>query len=157
MLGSSGVGKTTLLNRLIGEDILATNEIRAKDGRGRHTTSRRELVVLENGALMIDTPGMRELGAMAVETGIEQTFTDLEELTEKCRFKDCTHTKEAGCALQKAVEDGDITKERYDSYMKLLRESAFNEMSYLEKRRRDKKFGRMCKDILKNHQKYNDV
>ncbi|MBN1154242.1 ribosome small subunit-dependent GTPase A [candidate division KSB1 bacterium] len=154
MLGSSGVGKSTLLNRLIGEDILATNEVRAKDSKGRHTTSRRELIVLENGALMIDTPGMREFGAIAVETGIERTFADLDELTEMCRFKDCTHTKEAGCALLQAVNEGVVTSDRYQSYMKLLRESAFNEMSYLEKRQRDKKFGKMVKEIMKGYRKH---
>ena len=148
LLGSSGVGKTTLLNRLLGDEVYATGPIREKDGRGRHTTSQRQLTVLADGALVIDTPGMRELGLLGVEEGIETTFSDIAELMEHCRFDNCTHTVEAGCALLEAVERDALSRERYESYMKLLRESAYYEMSYVERRKRDREFGRFQKNAM---------
>ena len=153
LLGSSGVGKTTLLNRLVGRELFETNPVREKDGRGRHTTARRQLVVLDNGALLIDTPGMRELGMMGVEAGIEDSFADIHELSGECRFNDCTHTSEVGCAILAAVQGGTLVEERYRSYMKLLKESEFHQMSYLERRRKDKKFGRMVKSAMKRVRK----
>ncbi len=153
MVGSSGVGKTTLLNHLISGGEFDTNPVREKDGRGRHTTSRRQLIILENGALLIDTPGLRELGMLGVENAISETFSDVDELTEKCRFSDCTHTREPGCAVLAAVEDGDLSEDRYESYLKLMRESAYYGRSYLEHRRRDKAFGKMQKAIMKHKKK----
>lgn len=149
LLGSSGVGKTTLLNHLIGSDLFDTNPVREKDGRGRHTTARRQLTVLENGALIIDTPGLRELGMLAVGPIIEDSFYDIRDLAVNCRFNDCTHTVEAGCAILKAVEDGELSGDRYKSYMKLKKESEYHEMSYVERRRKDKKFGKMIKSVMK--------
>jgi ribosome biogenesis GTPase len=153
LLGSSGVGKTTLLNHLIGKELFETNPVREKDRRGRHTTARRQMTILENGALLIDTPGMRELGMMAVNDSIDDSFEDIHQLSEKCRFNDCTHTREEGCAILQALEAEELSKERYQSYQKLMKESKFHEMSYVEKRRRDKQFGRMVKTILKHHKK----
>jgi ribosome biogenesis GTPase len=150
LLGSSGVGKTTLLNHLLGQNRFETKPVREKDGRGRHTTARRQLTILENGALLIDTPGMRELGMMAVSHGIDDSFSDIHELTKSCRFKDCTHTKEAGCAIRQAIENGELSKDRYQSYQKLMKESKFHEMSYLERRKRDKQFGKMVKAVMKH-------
>ena len=150
MLGSSGVGKTTLLNTLLGDDRFATRTIRDKDGKGRHTTTSRQLIRLPGGALLIDTPGMRELGNIAVETGIEQTFSEITALAEECRFADCSHTQEQGCAILAALDAGEIPPDRYESFMKLARESAFHEMSFLEKRKKDRAFGKMVRTVMKH-------
>jgi ribosome biogenesis GTPase len=149
LLGSSGVGKTTLLNRLIGQDVFTTGAVREKDSRGRHITARRQLSILENGGMIIDTPGMRELGNIGVDTGIKETFSDIVTLARKCRFNDCTHTTESGCAVVQAVEEGHLTSGRYQNYIKVSKESEYHEMSYLEKRRKDKKFGKMVKEMKK--------
>ncbi len=153
MLGSSGVGKTTLLNHLLGREEFETAPVRAKDGRGRHTTARHQLILLENGALLIDTPGMRELGMLADAGSIDDSFSDIHALSAACRFKDCTHTVEAGCALLTAVENGQLEEERLRSYMKLMRENEFHQMSYAERRRKDKRRGRMFNTILKQVRK----
>jgi ribosome biogenesis GTPase len=153
LLGSSGVGKTTLLNHLVGQDIFETNMVRAKDGRGRHTTARRQLIVLNQGAMLIDTPGMRELGNIGVSTGIGETFADIQDLSDSCRFIDCTHTTEPGCALLTAVGNGELSEERYQSYLKLIKESEYHEMSYIEKRDKDKKFGQFIKSAKKQIKK----
>lgn len=153
LLGSSGVGKTTLLNHLLGREAFETQPVREIDGRGRHTTAHRQLSVVDNDALLIDTPGMRELGMMAVGTSIDESFSDIHELSATCRFKDCTHTLETGCAIVQAVEKGDLAEERYQSYMKLMKESEFYQMSYAEKRKKDKQFGRMVNVAMKQMRK----
>jgi ribosome biogenesis GTPase len=153
LLGSSGVGKTTLLNRLLGREVFETNPVREKDGRGRHTTARRQLTVLDNGALLIDTPGMRELGMIAVGASIDDSFSDIHELSKDCRFNDCTHTMEVGCAILMAVQSGELSDERYQSYMKLMKESEFHQMSYIERRKKDRQFGRMIKTAMKQIRK----
>jgi ribosome biogenesis GTPase len=121
LLGSSGVGKSTLANRLLGEELLATAEIRS-DGRGRHTTTHRELVRLPGGALLLDTPGMRELQLWADESALGETFADVAALAEQCRFTDCAHTSEPGCAVRAALADGSLPEVRWESYRKLQRE-----------------------------------
>jgi len=150
LLGSSGVGKTTLLNNLISRELYKTQPIRENDGRGRHTTTRRELIVLENGAIVIDNPGMRELGIISAESGLENTFDEIAELANRCRYTDCTHTVEQGCAVLKEVAEGGISNERYQNYIKMYKESLYNEMSYLEKRQKDKKFGKFMHTYKKN-------
>jgi ribosome biogenesis GTPase len=121
LLGSSGVGKSTLVNRLAGQELLATAEIRA-DGRGRHTTSHRELVLLPGGGLVLDTPGMRELQLWESAEGLGEAFTDVETLAARCRFSDCAHRREPGCAVRDAIRRGELPAERYASYEKLKRE-----------------------------------
>jgi ribosome biogenesis GTPase / thiamine phosphate phosphatase len=149
LLGSSGVGKTTLLNHLLGREEFETNAVREKDGRGKHTTTRRQLTLLDNGALLIDTPGMRELGMLAVDDGLHESFSDIQELMTQCKFRDCSHTAEDGCAVLQAVQDGSLDRARYESYLKLLKESRFHQMSYVERRQKDKAFGKMVKTAVK--------
>ena len=153
LLGSSGVGKTTLINKLIGENIFATDAVREKDGRGRHVTARRQLVILEQGGLIIDTPGMRELGNIGVDTGLGKTFAEIVNLAQNCRFKNCAHMDEPGCAVTEAVKNGELPAKRYQNYLKIRKESEFHEMSYLEKRNKDKKFGKMVKSAMKDKKK----
>jgi ribosome biogenesis GTPase len=153
LLGSSGVGKTTLLNHLLGQEVLETNTVREKDGKGRHTTSRRQLIVLDNGAMFIDTPGMRELGMINMNTGIEESFSDMMELAKKCRFTNCTHTRENGCAILSAVTNGELPEDRYHSYLKVIKESKYHEMSYFEKRKKDREFGKFVKSAMKRSKK----
>jgi ribosome biogenesis GTPase / thiamine phosphate phosphatase len=153
LLGSSGVGKTTLLNHLLGFEAFETNPVREKDGKGRHTTSRRQMSLLDNGALLVDTPGMRELGMMGVGASIDDSFSDIHELSKQCRFKDCTHAVEAGCAILNAVQSGSLEETRYQDYMKLTKESQFHAMTYAEKRKKDKQFGRMIKTAMQELKK----
>jgi len=149
LLGSSGVGKTTLINNLQDEVRLKTHSVREKDGKGRHITTRRQLIYLKNGAMIIDTPGMRELGNFAVDTGIHSTFDEIAELSNQCRYNDCSHTQEQGCAILAALKDEVISQERYQNFIKLNKESAFYQMSYLEKRHKDKRFGKFVKSVMK--------
>jgi len=133
LLGASGVGKTSLINSLFGEeDLYFTLPVRESDGKGIHTTTWRELIVLENGALVIDTPGMRELGHLDTATGINDTFEDLLALEGGCRFRDCAHTKTKGCAIEAAVEAGTIDKARYENFIRMRQETAANEKSLRE-------------------------
>ncbi len=150
LLGSSGVGKTSLLNRLLGEEMFETRAIREADGKGRHTTTRRQLIILDSGALIIDTPGMRELGNFDMDTGLEETFDEITSRASRCRFNDCTHLHETGCAILEAIESGEISQSRYDNYIKMQKESAHLSRSYLEKRQRDKDFGKMVKHVKKH-------
>lgn len=153
LLGSSGVGKTSLLNNLVEREQFFVKTIREKDGKGRHATTKRQLICLENGAMIIDTPGMRELGIFGVEAGLSETFADIDALIGQCHFSDCTHTHEKGCAVLAAVDDGVIDKSRYQNYMKIQKESEFYELSYVEKRKRDKKFGKFVKQVMKEKRK----
>jgi ribosome biogenesis GTPase len=150
LLGSSGVGKTTLLNSIIGIDKYDTRSVSKIQSKGRHTTTSRQLVRLESGAMIIDTPGMRELGSISVEDGLDETFSEILELSQGCKFSNCSHTNEKGCAILAALKAGDLSEQRYQNYLKIKKESEFNQMSYLEKRRKDKSFGKFVKQTMKN-------
>ena len=150
LLGSSGVGKTTLINNLIGESIYKTKTVSKKESKGRHATTHRQLIKLDFGAMVVDTPGMRELGNFSVDTGLDETFFEIITLSEKCHFNDCTHVEEKGCAVLDAVEKGQLSADRYQNYIKMTKESTYNEMSYLEKRKKDKQFGKLCKTVMKH-------
>lgn len=150
LLGSSGVGKTTLINCLLEKEQFATRQVRNKDSKGRHTTTRRQVVMLAGGAMLVDTPGMRELGNIDVEKGIANAFDDIVQLTEGCRYANCTHTNEKGCAVLEALANGSIMEGHFQNYMKLQKESEYNRMSYLEKKQKDKQFGKMVKSVMKN-------
>lgn len=152
LLGSSGVGKTTLLNNLIGETRFKTKTVRDKDSKGRHATTYRQLIMIDCGAMVIDTPGMRELGIFSVEAGLDETFAEITELSQQCQFNDCTHVNEKGCAVLNAVEDGKLSEKRYQNYIKMNKESIYSEMSYLEKRQKDRQFGKLIKSVM-NHKK----
>ncbi|MFC1979886.1 ribosome small subunit-dependent GTPase A [Chloroflexota bacterium] len=149
LLGSSGVGKTTLLNHLVCQDAFETNLVREKDGKGRHTTARRQLIVLDQGTMLIDTPGMRELGNIDVSTRIDEIFSDINSLAMGCHFNDCTHTSEDGCSVLQAVHDGKLSESRHQSYLKLLKESKHYQMAYAETRKKDRKFGKFIKSTKK--------
>lgn len=124
-LGSSGAGKSSLVNAILGTDQQATNSIRESDGRGRHTTTRREMILLENGGIVIDTPGMRELGAWNDNQDLAQSFLDIEEIALQCKFSKCDHDKSEGCAIKAALQSGDLDPARYKSYLKLKKEQDY--------------------------------
>ncbi|HEG43124.1 hypothetical protein LCGC14_2194370 [marine sediment metagenome] len=153
LLGSSGVGKTTLLNTLIGEDLFAVNEVREKDGKGMHTTIRRHLIRLESGSIFIDTPGMRELGNFAIDAGLEETFSEIASYGSQCHFNDCSHTHEKKCAVIAAVEQGIINEDSYKNFIKIQEESAFYEKSLLDKQRKDKASTKLHKKFMKASRK----
>jgi len=150
LIGSSGVGKTTLLNSILGNGHFETQPVSKIQSKGKHTTTSRELILLKNGAMIIDTPGMRELGNMSVDSGIDETFSEILVLSQKCKFSNCSHTNEKGCAILAAIEMDELSEQRYKNYIKMKKESAFNEMSYSEKRKKDKDFGKLIRSTLKS-------
>lgn len=154
LLGSSGVGKTTLLNSLIGNGKFETQSVSNTQGKGRHTTTSRQLVRLDSGAMIIDTPGMRELGSMSIDDGLDETFSEILALSQCCKFSNCSHSNEKGCAILTAIKAGDLSEQRYQNYLKINGESEFNQMSYIEKKKKDKKFGKLIKSTIKNKQRY---
>ena len=148
-LGSSGVGKSTLVNTLIGKDVMKTSEIREDDSKGRHATTNRQLLMLPTGAMVIDTPGMRELGMWNCDDGIDKTFQDVEKYFGTCKFSDCTHTSEPGCKVLEAIKNGEVSEERYNAYMKLKNEARYNSDSESYLREKRNKF----KEIAKQNRK----
>jgi len=153
LLGSSGVGKTALLNSIIGNERFETRSVSNKQSKGRHTTTSRQLVRLKTGAMIIDTPGMRELGGISIDDGLDETFSEVLVLSQSCWFGNCSHSNEKGCAIIDAIENGELSEQRYQNYLKMKKESEFNQMSFLEKRKKDKNFGKLIKSTMKNKQR----
>jgi ribosome biogenesis GTPase len=147
LVGSSGVGKSTLLNALTGTSVAATGGVREDDNKGRHTTSFRALHVLPGGGLLIDVPGIRELKVFDLNTGLATVFEDIEAIASACRFSDCAHESEPECAVRKAVESGEIEARRVQNYSKLIRENERNSASLAERRSRSKALGKLYKQI----------
>ena len=145
--GSSGVGKSTLVNSLLGHNEMETGHIREQDSKGRHTTTYRTIKWLPRGGLLMDTPGMRELQLSDVKEGIQLTFADIESLASQCRFSDCLHENEPSCAVREAVERGELSSRRLDNYKKLLREEAHNSATLAEKRAKDRAFTKMVNSV----------
>lgn len=155
LLGSSGVGKSTIINRLVGADVRKTRDVREADSKGRHTTTHRELVVLPSGGLMIDTPGMRELQLWDASEGVRDTFDDIEALASECRFTDCRHRDEPRCAVKAAVDEGRVEADRLASYLKLQDELAYlarqqDERAQIEEKRRGKIGAKALRQHLKS-------
>lgn len=157
LVGSSGVGKSTLINTLCGTDAQATGTIREDDARGRHTTTARSLHFLPAGGVLIDNPGMRELQLSDCDSGVSTLFEEVESLAQSCRYSDCRHQSEDGCAVKAAVEQGRLDPRRLANYQKLMAEQQRNSETIAEKRRREKNFGKMCRNVQDLRRKERDV
>jgi ribosome biogenesis GTPase len=155
LLGSSGVGKSTLINSLSGESKMKTDAISESTKRGKHVTSHRHLFLLENGALMIDNPGMREVGIADAAEGLDEVFSEIETLSLQCRYNTCTHVHESGCAVLQAVEEGHIKRSSYDNFLKMLKEKAHFESDQMDRKKKAKNLGKVLKDY-KKFKKRND-
>ena len=149
LLGSSGVGKSTLLNGLSGNELMKTGEISTSVNKGKHTTSHRELIVLKNRGILIDNPGMREVGITDTTSGLEVTFDTILQYSQNCKFKDCTHEHEKGCAVQEAIDNGDIDIGAYENFRKMEREKEHFESDALERKKKDKDLGKLIKRVVK--------
>jgi len=149
LVGSSGVGKSSIINKLLGKELLKTKMISTFTNKGRHATTHRELFVLDNGGMVIDNPGIREVGLADVGEAVASVFGDIAELAKGCKFFDCTHDHEPGCAVLAALQSGELSEDKYLNYVKLKKESDHYAMSSLEKRRKDRSFGRMVKHVKK--------
>jgi ribosome biogenesis GTPase len=153
-LGSSGVGKSSLINKLLGENIIKTENISSHTGRGKHVTTNREMYFLENGGIVIDNPGMREVGMTDTSVGIDSLFDEITILAKKCRYTDCTHIHEPGCEVLSALESGNLDAGKYSNYINLKKEAEYYEMTKQEKREKDREFGKFIKNAkeeLKRH------
>jgi ribosome biogenesis GTPase len=153
-LGSSGVGKSSLINKLTGKDNIKTGEISGHSGRGKHVTTNREMYFLKNGGILIDNPGTREVGVADSGTGIDSVFAEITAWSKNCKFDDCTHTHEKDCAVIEAVENDELDGDKYSNYIKLKRESEHYEMTEVERREKDRKFGKFVKKSLEQLEKY---
>ena len=153
-LGSSGIGKSTLINRLLGEDVIPTQEIRSGDDRGRHTTTHRELFLLPSGGVVLDTPGLREIQFVDAEAGFDATFGDIEDLAGQCRYRDCRHQAEPDCGVQEAVADGRLDPDRYQNYLKIRKELEFQTRrldlsASLQEKKKRKEINKALRKIVK--------
>jgi ribosome biogenesis GTPase / thiamine phosphate phosphatase len=153
MLGSSGAGKSTFLNNISGQQLMKTGDIGLHSNRGRHVTSHRELFVLDNGGILIDNPGIRELGIADAGRGMERTFDSIAMLSQECRYKDCTHTGEDGCAVTKAVERGELDADTYANFIKMEKEREHYLSTLAERRQKEKQFGKVLRNYKKDSKK----
>lgn len=153
-LGSSGVGKSSLINKLIGKEVIKTSQISTHTDRGRHTTTSREMYFLENGGIVIDNPGMREVGMTDVGDGIDSLFDEITSLARKCKYVDCTHIHEPGCAVLSAIKSGRLDEDRYNNYLGLKKEAEYYEMTELEKKQKNSQFGKFVKKAKKELRRY---
>lgn len=147
-LGSSGVGKSSLINMLLKKNTIDTREISNSTGRGKHTTTARGMYFLKNGGILIDNPGIKEVGIADADAGIENVFDEITLLSNKCKFSDCSHIHEPGCAVLQAIKDGKLDENKYQNYVKLKKENEFYEMSDLDRRKKDRKFGQFRKKVM---------
>ena len=153
------MGKSSLVNALADEDIMEVNGIRETDGKGRHTTTHRQLIMLKNGAMIIDTPGMRELGMWDVSSGLGEAFTEVEQFLGRCRFSDCKHQTEPGCAIKEAIESGELSEERWKSYIRLKKEAKYSDTkdSFLrQKQQRNKNLAKYSRQRILASRKYTE-
>ena len=148
-LGSSGVGKSSLINKLIGKNIIKTENISLRTGRGKHATTTREMYFLENGSIVIDNPGMREVGMTDTDIGIDNLFDEITTLAKKCKYIDCTHIHEPGCEVLSALKSGKLDESKYSNYINLKKEADYYKMTELEKREKDRQFGKFIKNWKK--------
>ena len=153
LLGSSGVGKSTLINTIVGKKLVETGEISQSIDRGKHVTTHRELIVFENGVL-IDNPGMREVGITDTANGLEMTFDEILNLSQYCRYNDCTHTNENECAVLNALENDELNPDSYDNFIKMEKERSHFESNAQERKKKDKELGKLIKNMKKNNRKY---
>lgn len=153
-LGSSGVGKSSLVNRLLGETVAATGEISLNSGRGKHVTTARQMYFLPTGGIIIDNPGMREVGVTGANEGLEALFDEIVEAGLGCKYSDCTHTHEPGCAVIRAVGAGEVDEEKYSNYLNLKKEAEYRGMNELEKREKDRRFGKFMKNAKKDMKRF---
>jgi ribosome biogenesis GTPase len=147
-LGSSGIGKSSLINKLLGEGKIKTKEISTSTHKGKHTTTAREMYFLENSGIVIDNPGTREVGIAGASTGIDNVFDEVVDLAKNCKYADCTHTQESGCAVLEAVKTKKLDEEKYLNYIKLKKETEYYEMTDIERKGKDRKFGKFVKNSL---------
>ncbi len=155
VMGSSGVGKSTLINNLLQREIMKTGEISHSTNKGRHVTEHRELFILDNGGIIIDTPGMKELGITDMDEGVRTTFREIFDLSQDCRFHDCSHISEDGCAVLEAVASGTLDTHSYENYLKMRREQERFLTTVADKRKKDKQFGKLIKNYNREKNKLN--
>lgn len=155
-LGSSGVGKSSLINKLLGTSAIETGSIGLQNNRGKHVTTSREMYFLKNGGIVIDNPGMREVGITDDSSGVDDTFVEINILAKQCKYSDCSHTSEPGCHVLSVLKSGELDKEKYNNYLNLKKVADFFEMSVIEKNEKDYKFGKFIKKAKKEVKKYKD-
>ena len=153
-LGSSGVGKSSLINKLLGQESIKTEDISSYSGRGKHITTNRQMYFLDNGGIVIDNPGMREVGMTDTNSGIDNLFDEITALAEKCKYSDCTHVHEPGCEVLSALKSGEINEKQYQNYINLKKEVEYYKMTKLENREKDKQFGKFIKKTKEDLKRY---
>jgi len=153
-LGSSGVGKSSLVNQLLGKDLIKTEDISSYSHRGKHVTTNRQMYFLENGGIVIDNPGIREVGLTDMGDGIDDFFDEITTLSRRCKYVDCTHTHEPGCEILAAVKSGDLDEEKYSNYVNLKKETQYYEMTDIEKKKKDHQFGKFIKRAKKEFKQF---